>query len=85
MKRNKINLNKEKFGIDSLLNEKSNVKHKIEFNNQNVKHQIIIINNNNNNNNNNQKIQGIKKKDKIENKKIKPEFKENKTKGIILI
>ena len=62
---NHINLYKTKFQFNEIdkniiKNEKNKINNRIEFNNQNVNHQIIIINNNSNN-------QKLKKEEKIEN------------------
>ena len=66
---NHINLYKTKFQFNEIdkniiKNEKNKINNRIEFNNQNVNHQIIIINNNSNN-------QKLKKDEKIENDKSK--------------
>ena len=66
---NHINLYKTKFQFNEIdkniiKNEKNKINNRIEFNNQNVNHQIIIINNNSNN-------QKLKKDEKIENDKNK--------------
>ena len=66
---NHINLYKTKFQFNEIdkniiKNEKNKINNRIEFNNQNVNHQIIIINNNSNN-------QKLKKEEKIENDKSK--------------
>jgi len=83
-----INLYKKKLQFNEINNniikkEKKNIKNKIEFNNQNVNHQIIIINNNNNNNSIKEQKQikniDINKKDDINkdnnnvNKEVKKE------------
>ena len=62
---NHINLYKTKFQFNEInkniiKSEKNKINNRIEFNNQNVNHQIIIINNNSNN-------QKLKKEEKIEN------------------
>ena len=62
---NHINLYKTKFQFNEIdkniiKSEKNKINNRIEFNNQNVNHQIIIINNNSNN-------QKLKKGEKIEN------------------
>ena len=84
---NRINLYKKKLEFNEINHnniikkekKKKKINNKIEFNNQNVNHQIIIINNNN------QKIHKEKKKDKNESKKNKKlEFNnDNKQKEII--
>ena len=86
-KLNNINLYKKKIEFKEMnkniiKKEKKNVKNKIEFNNQNVKHQIIIINNNNNNKEEEKQIKKIEK-DKnnyFEENNIKNEQKEEEEK-----